>query len=111
MKFESDYIPSTYNDPALSQQSAAAIAAAIGKENVTTTPAVMGGEDFAHYSRTDEKIPSFIFWLGAVEPAKVASGEPLPSLHSPLFAPDADAAIETGVIAMTAAARAVFENE
>ena len=108
VKFESDYIPSTYNDPALSQQSAAAIAAAIGKENVTTTPAVMGGEDFAHYSRTDEKIPSFIFWLGAVEPAKVASGEPLPSLHSPLFAPDADAAIETGVKAMTAAAKAAF---
>ena len=108
VKFESDYIPSTYNDPALARQSTEAIAAAIGKENVTTTPAVMGGEDFAHYSRTDEKIPSFIFWLGAVEPAKVASGKLLPSLHSPLFAPDADPTIATGVKAMTAATKAAF---
>lgn len=108
IKIEADYIPSTYNDPALAQQSVAAIAAVIGEDNVATTPAVMGGEDFAHYSRTNEKIPSFIFWLGGVEPEKIASGEPLPSLHSPLFAPDADAAIETGVKAMTAATKAAF---
>ncbi len=109
VKFETDYIPSTYNDPALSKQSAAAIASAIGTDNVVTTPAVMGGEDFAHYSRTDAKIPSFIFWLGGVEPEKVASGEPLPSLHSPLFAPDADPAIAKGVKAMTAATKAAFK--
>lgn len=111
VKFERDYIPSTYNDPALSQQLSAAIGAAIGKDNVTTLTPVMGGEDFAHYSRTKAKIPSFIFWLGAVEPAKVALGDPLPSLHSPLFAPDADATIETGVEAMTAAALAAFNGE
>lgn len=110
LKFEADYIPSTYNDPALTRQSASAMAAAIGAENVNMTPAVMGGEDFAHYSRTDEKIPSFIFWLGGVEPAKVAAGDPLPSLHSSLFAPDADAAITTGVKAMTAATKAAFGN-
>jgi len=109
LKFEADYIPSTYNDPDLSKQSAAAIASAIGADNVTATPAVMGGEDFAHYSRTEAKIPSFIFWLGGVEPEKVASGQPLPSLHSPLFAPDADAAIATGVKAMTAATKAAFK--
>ena len=108
LKFEPDYIPSTYNDPNLSKQSVDAIAAAIGEENVSAMPAVMGGEDFAHYSRTDEKIPSFIFWLGAVEPAKVASGKLLPSLHSPLFAPDADPTIATGVKAMTAATKAAF---
>lgn len=108
IKIEPDYIPSTYNDPALTQKSAAAIAVAIGSENVTPIKAVMGGEDFAHFSRTEEKIPSFIFWLGGVEPEKVASGEPLPSLHSALFAPDADATIATGVKAMTAATKAAF---
>lgn len=110
IKIEGDYIPSTYNDPALSKQSADAIAVAIGADNIAPTPAVMGGEDFAHFSRTDEKIPSFIFWLGAVEPAKVASGNPLPSLHSSLFAPDADATIATGVKAMTAATKAAFNQ-
>ena len=108
--FESDYIPSTYNDPALTAQSITAISAAIGADNVITTPAVMGGEDFAHYSRTEEKIPSMIFWLGGVEPEKVASGEPLPSLHSPFFAPDADVAIPVGVNALYAAAIAAFET-
>jgi len=107
--FESDYIPSTYNDPALTTQSITAISAAIGADNVAPTPAVMGGEDFAHYSRTEEKIPSLIFWLGGVEPEKIASGEPLPSLHSPFFAPDADVAIPVGVDALYAAAIAAFK--
>lgn len=109
--FETDYIPSTYNDPALSQELGGAIASAIGTENVTTLTPVMGGEDFAHYSRTDAKIPSFIFWLGAVEPEKIASGDPLPSLHSSLFAPDADKTIATGVDAMVAATLAAFQRE
>lgn len=108
IKFEADYIPSTYNDPDLTAQSISAITAVIGEDNVTTLQPVMGGEDFAHYSRTDENIPSFIFWLGAVEPHKVAAGGQLPSLHSPLFAPDADATIATGVAAMTAATKAAF---
>lgn len=110
VSFESDYIPSTYNDPALSQQSVSAISDAVGADNVTALPAVMGGEDFAHYSRTDAKIPSFIFWLGAVEPEvyAAADGGPLPSLHSPLFAPNIETTLETGIEAMTAAALAAF---
>jgi len=108
--FESDYIPSTYNDPALTAQSVEAIRATIGEENVSPTPAVMGGEDFAHYSRTEDKIPSMIFWLGGVEPEKIASGDALPSLHSPFFAPDAEVAIPVGVDALHAAAIAAFKN-
>ena len=110
VSFETDYIPSTYNDPGLSETLATAIGSAIGEDNVVPTPAVMGGEDFAHYSRTEENIPSFIFWLGAVEPEKIASGDLLPSLHSPRFAPDAATTLETGVKAMTAAAKAAFER-
>ncbi|MEM6412367.1 MAG: amidohydrolase [Pseudomonadota bacterium] len=108
--FETDYIPSTYNDPELSRASATAIAGAIGEDNISTVMAVMGGEDFAHYSRTDDQIPSFIFWLGGVEPEKIETGERLPSLHSPLFAPDADTAIPTGVNAMVAATIQAFET-
>ena len=109
--FETDYIPSTYNDPALTARSVEAISAVIGEANVTPTPPVMGGEDFAHYSRTDDKIPSMIFWLGGVEPEKIDSGEALPSLHSPFFAPDAQTAIPVGIDALHAAALSAFNGD
>ncbi len=110
LSFESDYIPSTYNHPDLVAQSIAAMETVMEKEALVQLPAVMGGEDFAHYGRTKYKIPSFIFWIGGVESEKIASGERLPSLHSPLFAPDAPPAIETGVKAMTAATIAAFNS-
>ena len=81
---------------------------ALGEAQVQAVPAVMGGEDFSEYGLTDPKIPSLIYWMGAVEPrtyqAFQSSGESLPSLHSPFFAPDAPLTIEAGVKAMTAAA-------
>jgi len=39
-----------------------------------------------------------------VDPLKVASGEPLPSLHSSKFAPLPEATIRTGVRAVVASA-------
>ena len=109
---ESDYTPATYNDPALTERAMLAVAKEIGEANVRAVPPVMGGEDFGQFARTEEKIPGVIFWLGAVEPDKFAAsqtdGMPLPSLHSPLFAPDFDPAIATGVDAMTSAALELF---
>jgi len=114
VRFEADAIPSTYNDPELTAASMAAIAEAIGEENVVAVSPVMGGEDFAQYGRTGENIPSLIFWVGAVEPDTHARAQEgalaLPSLHSPFFAPDAGPAIETGHRAMTAAAISAFSR-
>ncbi len=111
---EADYTPSTYNDPDLTRSSMAAISEVIGAENVRAVPPVMGGEDFSQYGRTGEKIPSLIFWVGAVDPdthARAQTGAlALPSLHSPFFAPDAETTIETGHRAMTAAALAAFRR-
>jgi hippurate hydrolase len=50
-----------------------------------------------------------MFWLGAVSPEKVAASQkegsqPLPSLHSGVFAPLPEPTLKTGVKAMTAAA-------
>ena len=74
----------------------------------------MGGEDFSQYGRTADKIPSVLFWVGAVEPSKYAKakadGMPLPSLHSSLFAPDYARTIQTGSDAMTAAALELFKD-
>jgi len=63
----------------------------------------MGGEDFSEYGRTRDKIPICQFWLGGVRPEAIKEGKPLPSLHSPFWAPAAEPSIKTGVTAMTAA--------
>jgi amidohydrolase len=111
---ESDFTPATYNDPDLTTRAMAAISEELGAANVRAVPPVMGGEDFGQFARTDEKIPGVIFWLGAVSADKYAAsqtdGMPLPSLHSPLFAPDYDPAIATGVDAMTAAVMDLFKD-
>ena len=67
----------------------------------------MGGEDFSEFSLPDHSIPACDFWIGAVDPAKITasekSGEPLPSLHSPKFAPVPEPTIEIGVIGVATA--------
>lgn len=114
IKVESDYTPATYNDPDLTERAMKAVAEKLGEGNVRAVPPVMGGEDFSQFARTDEKVPGVIFWLGAVNPDKYAAsqidGMPLPSLHSPLFGPDYDPAIATGVEAMTTAAIDLFKD-
>jgi hippurate hydrolase len=99
--------PAIYNDPQLTQRIAHALKAKFGESNVTPKKAVMGSEDFSEFGRTADKIPICMFWLGAVPKEKFdasqQSGKALPSLHSGLFAPDAERAIEAGVKAETAA--------
>ncbi|HAQ76284.1 MAG TPA: amidohydrolase [Hyphomonas sp.] len=111
---EQDYTPSLFNNADLAETAMAAIADAIGEDNVKEVAPVMGGEDFSQFGRTEENIPGLLFWVGAVEPARYEAAKdsslPLPSLHSPFFAPDYDPTIATGVEAMTAAALELFEG-
>ena len=115
ISIDSDYTPSTYNNPELTAEAISAIKSAIGEDNVTEVTPVMGGEDFSQFGRTEENVPGLIFWLGAIAPetyeAAQNSGDALPSLHSPFFAPDAPPTIETGVKSMTAAAMALFNED
>jgi amidohydrolase len=103
---EAENAPSLYNDPALTERVAAAIAKAIGADNTIKTPPLMASEDFGRFS-LDHQIPSMMFWLGAIDPARVAasqkSGKPLPSLHSSLFEPLPEPTLRTGIKAMTTA--------
>ena len=97
----------TYNDPVLTQRVAAAMEKALGTENVIKMNPVMGSEDFTRYSLEGHTVPICIFWLGAIDPARVArsrqSGIPLPSLHSSLFEPLPEPTIRTGIKAMASA--------
>jgi hippurate hydrolase len=96
-----------YNDPALAQRLKSTLQAALGKDNVATAEPLMVSEDYAYFVEQD--IPSFYFTLGGADPRKYAEaksgGTKLPSNHSPLFAPDVDPALRTGITTEVAVLR------
>jgi amidohydrolase len=104
--------PATVNDPALTKRLVGVFRKNFGEEKVVEMPPNMVGEDFSRFGMQDKKVPICMFWLGAVDPAKVKeaekAGEALPSLHSPFFAPLPEPTIKTGVKAMSAAALELF---
>ena len=112
LKLRQEYTPVTINHPELTQRLKKTAENTIGKENVTDAEPSMAGEDFGRYGRTEDKIPICMFWLGTVAPdkyeASLKSGEQLPSLHSPYFAPLPAPSIKTGVKTMTANALDLF---
>ena len=78
--------PATYNDPALTRRVVGAVAKVVGEKNVMQIDPLMVSEDFSRYS-LDRTLPAVMLHVGAADPAKIASGAPLPSLHSSKFAP------------------------
>ena len=102
---ETEVTSATYNDPKLIERMVTSLKRALGDENVVAISPMMASEDFGYLS-LEQKIPSAIFWLGAVDPAKVKAskegGPSLPSLHSAVFAPVPEPTLRTGVRAMTA---------
>ena len=107
VKVSDDITEALYNDPQLAARMAAVFKRTFGESNVVPRKPTMGGEDFSEFGRTEDKIPVFMFSVGAVRPETIAeclrTGKSLPSLHSSLWAPDAEPTIQTGVVAMTAA--------
>ena len=106
---EDPYTPSTFNDPDFSEERAAAFAERFGEKRVMQWPAVMGGEDFSQFRRADpENVKSMIFWISGTPDDMLTAleeeGKPLPSLHSPFWAPDAEKVIETAAEALASAA-------
>ena len=108
MKIKDESTPSVYNNPELADRIVKVLRTKFDDERLIPGEPVMGGEDFAQYGRVEPKIPSLFLWIGGVEADKYASamesGEVLPSLHSPFFAPDPQPTITTGVEVMTTSA-------
>ena len=104
--------PSMYNDPDLAARLTKLFVEKFGKEIVVPNDPIMGSEDFGIFG-LEHRIPAVIFWLGAYDPAMVAeskaSGKPLPSPHSPLFAPVPEPTLRMGVAAMTDAAISLLQ--
>lgn len=106
--------PAAINTPDFTARMAQFFAARFGQDRVTAVPPPMVGEDFGRYRDADKSIQSLLFWVGGVPRAKwdAAGGDPtkLPSLHSPFWAPEAEAVISTAAEAMTAAALDILKK-
>jgi amidohydrolase len=100
-----------YNDLALAQRMRGVLEAALGKDNVVTEEPITTSEDFSFY--VAQGITGFYFSLGGADPGKFAeakaAGTMLPSNHSPLFAPDVDPALRTGIAAEVAVLRGLLK--
>ncbi len=89
------------NDPALTQRVSGALQRVLGPDRVKEVAPEMASEDFSRFGQAG--IPTLTLRVGAVEPAAFEaaekSGAALPSLHSPLFAPDRERALKTAILA------------
>lgn len=107
-----DNTPATFNTHDITTRLGKLFTERFGKERVLQAKAQMGGEDFSRYYLADKSIQSMLFWVGGVPKDKweAARGDitKLPSIHSPFWAPDAEAVISTAVDAMTTAALSVL---
>ncbi len=104
----------TYNDPALTARVKSSIARVLGASQVSDDLPVMASEDFGVFGLDGRKIPTVMFWLGAMDPARFAAaqaqGKKLPGLHTNNFEPLPEPTLRTGVQAMTSTAISLLQR-
>ena len=102
----SDGTPALFNDEKLAARLDPVLRRIVGPDNLVDSEPSMGGEDFSQYGLAG--VPVLMFRLGAVDAARLNRykelGQQEPSLHSPLFYPDVEDALRTGVPALAGAA-------
>jgi amidohydrolase len=101
------------NDPDVVAATADVLKAAFG-DKFKLSPPGTASEDFSEYAGAG--VPSMMFNIGVydqerIDAARNGTGPPIPSNHSPLFAPVPKPTIETGVTAMTLAVLAAFDQK
>jgi amidohydrolase len=103
-----EFTPSVFNTPDLTTRLSGVFEARFGSDRVRKIAPTTAGEDFSRYWLADQSKQSLIFWVGGVPKAQweATQGDAakLPSLHSPFWAPEAEAVIATAAEALTAAA-------
>ena len=90
--------PLLVNDPAETERVSDVLGAAIGPDRVLQRPARMGSEDFGALPGA-LGVPA-VYWFFGGMPDEVVDGDaPVPSNHSPEFAPVMEPTLSTGVTA------------
>jgi hippurate hydrolase len=114
VQIEQPSADATFNTDQLSARLANLFTAHFGKDRVVEPQPVMAAEDFSRFWLADKTKQSVIFWVGGVPKAKwdAVKGDTLklPALHSPLWAPDAEAVVSTATEAMTLAALDILKK-
>lgn len=93
------------NDPHMAEAAAAILKPVFGKgaafSPVDAAP-ISGSEDFSEFPEAG--VPSLFFWIGGYDPAVLeqlkAKGEPVPTNHSPFFAPVPEPTVRNAVTAI-----------
>ena len=111
---EEQHTPATFNTEALANRALELFGRHFGTERTTVLAPFMVGEDVGRYWLNDKSVEGTLFWVGGVPKAKwdAVNGDTtrLPSLHSPVWAPDAETVISTATEAMTIAALDVLKK-
>jgi amidohydrolase len=94
--------PLLVNDPAETDTLRAVLGAALGAENVLDRPAQMGSEDFGHLPDAIG-VPGVYWFFGGMSDEAVDGDTPVPTNHSPFFAPVVEPTLSTGVTAAVSA--------
>jgi hippurate hydrolase len=114
VEIEQPSADATFNTAQLSDRLLDLFGKHFGVARVVETKPIMASEDFSRFWLADKSKQSVIFWVGGVPKAKwdAVKGDTLklPALHSPLWAPDADAVISTATEAMTVAALDILKK-
>ena len=99
------------NDPDVVTAVADVLKAALG-DKFRVSPPGTASEDFSEFAGAG--VPSMMFNIGVYDQERIdaarSGGPPIPSNHSPLFAPVPKPTIETGITAMTLAVLGVFDQ-
>jgi amidohydrolase len=102
--------PPLVNDSDLSRRVEAALRKTLGEARIRPGVRLMAAEDFSLYGKAG--VPILMTWVGATPPEKLdqarRDGTSVPGLHSPLFAPDPEPTITTGVEVLVSAAREIL---
>ena len=111
---EEQHTPATLNTEALASRTMELFRRHFGEARTAVLQPSMVGEDIGRYWLNNKEISGTLFWVGGTPKAKwdAAGGDisKLPSLHSPFWAPDAEAVISTATEAMTIAALDVLKK-
>ncbi len=111
---DAESTPVNYNNPALTARVRTALVQALGAQNVIDEPPDMPSEDFGAFGLEGHKIPTVMFWLGAMNPEKFATAQAagilLPGPHNSHFQPDPEPTLRTGVVAMTTVAISLLQK-